>query len=211
MPISCCYLGNNRCILLERKLRRNNIIVFGLNFSTDNLVEETLNILNTHLKTSFVVADINNIRKIGKGQRQTVILEFVSFLKKSQVFKNIRNLKGTSIAIANDLCVEDRENNKVLVRYLKKAKAEGIRAQIRGDRLEIDGKTYTVTELKNLHEGEFISESEDGENEVEATSATPFVNAAAAPLPGGSSTKRKRRKILKSSPPKPVVTTRSKK
>lgn len=202
-------LLQNRCLLLERNLRRNNVVIFGMNLITDNLLHETLKTLNRYLKTSFVASDINNIRRIGKGQQTPVVLEFVSYLRKRSVFENVKNLKGTGISVGNDLCKEDRESNKVLVQYLKKAKAENIKAYIKGGKLMIDGKAYTVAELQNVKEGEFVSESEEGECDGEAPAAV--FPSSVTQSPRGNSTDRVRRKVLRPSPPKNAITTRSRK
>lgn len=198
-----------RCIQLERRLRRNNIVIFGLNLKSDDLLQETLDTLNVHLRTDFISADINNVKKIGKKQNPPIILEFVSFLKKSTVFKNVKNLKGTGIAISNDLCAEDREANKVFVKYYKQARAENIKAKIQGDRLVVDGKTYTVDDLNELVEGEFVSDSGDDGNETGSVGDPPAVTGGISqPRCGNGSGSRK---ILKPSPPKSAITTRRKK
>lgn len=202
----------NKNLLLERRVRKNNVIIFGVNLNTDNILKETLDTINHHLHTNLVESDINNIRLVGRGQRSLpIILEFVSFLKKVTIFKNIRNLKGTGIAISNDLCREDREQNRTLVKYYKKAKSEKIDASIKNGKLLVDGKSYTVSELKSLEDPEFISESEDGDSEQAAPTTAGSTPLELGPLLGGTGAKRKRRKILKSSPPRNPVTTRSRK
>lgn len=200
---------SDRCLHFERVSRRNNIIIFGLKRSSeDDLLETTLSALNEYLKAGITTNDINNIRTIGRGQQQPVILEFVSLLKKKAVLKNVKNLKGTGIGIGDDLCKEDREKNKVLVRYLKKARGEGAKAYIRGNRLCIDGKEYTVEDLQNS-EGESVTESEDGDLEPGLVAAlTKATNVAR--LANCANVSRKKSKVLKTSPPKAAVATRSK-
>lgn len=54
--------------------------------------------------------------------------------------------------LANDLCPEDREDLKVLVKHLKIAKASNIQAKIKGLKLMIDNKEYTAEQLQQIQE-----------------------------------------------------------
>lgn len=202
---------NDRCLHFERVIRKNNVMIFGLNTNPDDgFLQKTLDTLNQYLETDILASDINNIRRIGKGQKQPVILEFISYLKKVSLFKNVGNLKGTGIGIAHDLCKEDREKNKILVKYLRKARSESSKANIKGDKLYIEGKPYTADELQNA-EGEFISESEDGNSELSAASTE--VTAVNRTLCSSQPADRQEKgKIQKTGPPNPKITltTRSK-
>lgn len=140
-----------RSIFFERKIRKNNIVVFGIEVQ-ENLLDNTLTKINELLGTNLVEADINNIYTLGKKPGSPVIIEFISFLKKAEIFKNrekLRDLKGTNISIANDLCEEDRRNEKILRKHLKEAIQKNIPAKLKGYKLEIDGKLYSVSDLED--------------------------------------------------------------
>lgn len=157
---------NHNAIQYERRLRKNNIVIFGLTTS-DNLLEDTLKTLNNLLGCKLCTSDVNNITILRKNNTGAgpILLEFISFLKKVEVFKNVSKLKGTSVSISNDLCPEDRDNHRVLVKYLKEAKFKNLPAQIKGNKLVIDGKIYTVDELRT-EESEEVSEKSDSEEDA---------------------------------------------
>lgn len=199
----------SRCVYLERRTRKNNIVVFGLDVNKDNLLEETLEILNRHLGINLSTSDINNIYTVGAADKPPVIVEFISFIKKVFVFKNVSKLKGTGLSIGHDMSKEDREQHKILRRHQKLASEQKLKAIIRGGKLLIGNDTYTVQELEKLERLEGSeTEGEEGDKEI----STPEFNSD---LTGSRSVenhtattsndkKRKRRKIQYS--PKSRVT-----
>jgi len=152
----------SKYLFLERKSRRNNIIIFGLNnVERQNLLQNTLSDLNRLLKINLLPNDINNIQVIGKTQKPPVLLEFTSFLKKSEIFPNLKHLKNTGISIANDLCPEDREQQKYLREHQLEAREQNLEAKIKGSKLLINGTIYTIDDLKELEKK--ASKSSDSE------------------------------------------------
>lgn len=155
-------------IEFQRFKRKNNIIIFGLKNGKD-ILKETLSEINRLLEIDIQEVDINNIYLIGKHKdKQGIVVEFISYLKKLSVFKNVNKLKGTRIVIQNDLCAFDRERRRTLVSYLKAAKSKHLPAKLQGNHLEINGKKYTVEELDQLWEARSEEDSECGENESES-------------------------------------------
>lgn len=139
----------SKIITLERKVRKNNIVIFGLGVENNEcLVENAINKLNSLLETTFTEADINNIYKIGK--KDTLIVEFLSFLKKKQVFKNIKKSEGTSIYVANDLCEEDQINRKILSQNLREAKAKHLNAYIKKNTLFVNDEPFNANQLTSI-------------------------------------------------------------
>lgn len=152
-----------RCLNIERKQRKNNVIIFGLNTDRDHIVKKTIDTLNELLDLDFSLADVNDIYQIGKSEKKPVIVEFKSFLKKREIFQNkdkLRALKNTGIAVANDLCEQDRQVNKVLRKHMSAARNQGKKARISGGKLQIDGDWFTVEELET---GEEFSGNEESE------------------------------------------------
>lgn len=172
-----------RCLYLERRLRRNNIVIFGLSIDGTDLSNQTLLKLNSLLDLNITIRDINNIHKIGKNSTPPIVVEFVSFLQKKEIFSNtekLRALKGTGISISNDLCEEDRRKQKILRKYLKSAKEENRQARIVGDKLEIDKELFTISDL----------EDSDDDTETEGGGAVAVV-VEPAKKKGEEGTKRK--------------------
>lgn len=109
--------------------------------------------------------DINNLYRIGRSTNSPVLIEFISYLKKTFVFKNASKLKGSNISIFHYLCPEDREEHKILRIHLKIAKEKNLQAKIKGNRLEINGESYTVEKLEKEEDEETSSEEERQELE----------------------------------------------
>lgn len=159
----------DKSLLLERKGRKNNIVIFGLQIK-DNILEETIKELNHHMELNIRENDINNIYVIGKQEnKKGILIEFISFLTKQKIFKNFYKLKNTKIVIVNDLCPEDQQKQKILTKHLVAARNKNKTAKIRGFKLEIDKKLYSIEELEGEEtDNEIISEAEETDEEEEA-------------------------------------------
>lgn len=133
---------------LKESLKKNNIIIFGLQYKTGSLLDYTLTKLNTHLEITLNSSDINNIYTIGKRQEnKPIIVQFTSFLQKLNVLRNCRKLKNTGITISEDLTPEGREELSILRSHLIKARSKNFSAYIRGNKLYVNGEIYTVKQL----------------------------------------------------------------
>lgn len=132
-------------VTIDRRNRKNNLVIFGLKLAKDNLLQGTLNKLNSTLELSLSENDINNIYQKGND---CIIVEFISFLKKVSVLKNTKKLKGTKIVICNDLNREDRTQSKLLHENLKKARQEGQKAYIKNFTLYVNNQPYTPSDLQ---------------------------------------------------------------
>lgn len=136
---------------VERRLRKNNIIIFGLEVKDET---ELLGLIITFFKDALGVdvdeSDLNNLYTIKSEKGTPVKVEFVSFLKKSSILKNLPKLKGTRTFIAQDLCIEDRKDLKILKHHLKEARAKNIFARIKGNKLLVNDEFYTPEQLVNM-------------------------------------------------------------
>lgn len=144
-----------RCINLERRIRQNNIIVFGAIslFTSQSLASDTILLLNNLLGVTLKTDDINNVYKIGKSENPPIIVEFVSFLKKKTLFENkdkLKELKQHGISITNDQSIEDRNNFKILRKHLKNAREQNLNAKIRGQKLLVEDEIYSIEDLDQL-------------------------------------------------------------
>lgn len=137
----------NKYMLLEKKLRKNNIVIFGIENANENLLDSTINKLNEHLNLNIQPGDINNIFTIGKKQEKPIIVQFVSYLTKLDVLRNCKKLKGTKITISEELSVEEREKNKILRKHLIEARSKNLNAYIKNFKLYVSGEEYTPEQL----------------------------------------------------------------
>lgn len=166
----------SRYLNLERNSRKNHCIIFGLVVPQNvDLIHFVVNKLNELLETNICTADINNLYQINKSTVPPIKLEFISYLKKNAVFKNIFKLKSTNIFIAHDLCPEDRKNNKILTDNLKAARAKNLLAKIRGNKLVVGEDVYSIEQLKEIKSTNQRENDSDYSKEklVETNSAPP--------------------------------------
>lgn len=142
-------LLEERCVQLERSIRKNNILVFGLLPPTDNteILERTIDKIEESLEVKINPSEINNIYQLNSIKGAPIKIEFASYLKKISILKNCHKLKNTKIFIAHDLCTEDREKLKILQENLKQARAKNLTAVIRGNYLVVNGDKIHVNQL----------------------------------------------------------------
>lgn len=145
------------CDKLEKALRKNNVIIFGLeNTTRETLLQYAIEQLNSLLNIELSVSDINDIFYIGKQRsNKPLMIKFASYLKKQQVIKNAYKLKqinlnrNPKISISEDLSLEERNKNKILRKHLNAAKSKDANAYIKGDRLFVNEQIFTAEELEN--------------------------------------------------------------
>ncbi|CAH1106422.1 unnamed protein product [Psylliodes chrysocephalus] len=146
----------NKLKLSERKLKINNLIIYGLPEEEEEnqyfLINAILNLTNNTLKVSLHTGEINNIYRIGKknSNSRPVLLSLISYLKKKEILNNCTNLRGTSIKIVKDLIEEDRKEKRILLENLKIARNGNKKTYIKGLKLFIGEVPYTARELINL-------------------------------------------------------------
>ncbi|KAL3285774.1 hypothetical protein HHI36_000298 [Cryptolaemus montrouzieri] len=117
---------------LDKKHRKNNLIIHDF--------------IKNKVEVDISEKDIRDSFKQGTGDNGSLLVELSSFRQKSDIIKNAFKLKGTGIFISPDLSPRDRQYQSTLVNHLKKVRAEGKTAQLRGNNLVIERK-------KNLYFG----------------------------------------------------------
>ena len=139
--------------------------------------------MRENLKIAVQEQDINNVYvlKSKEGPSKPIKVVFVTYPKKAEILKNAYRLKDQKIFIAQDLCVEDRQEHKIIVEYLKHARIQNIPAKIlSGNRLLVNGEIYEANQLNSLNcpqetnipeEGEVIGEGR--QNNDNSTPTTP--------------------------------------
>ncbi|KAG5878330.1 hypothetical protein JTB14_035257 [Gonioctena quinquepunctata] len=106
------------------------------------------------LHIQLVESDFNNIYPLGNTYRSPVKVEFTSYLKKIEVLRSTKNLKGTSISIAHDLTEQQRIEFKILRKHFHAAKQDkNNTCYIRNNRLHVNNRIFTPSDLENLEEG----------------------------------------------------------
>lgn len=138
---------------LEKDSRKNNLIVFGVEAPKENLNRFIVEFLTKHLDIPITTHDVNDVYTIGKqSNKKPVIIKLTTYLMKQQILKNAKKLKGTNIVITEELNLEERQENKILRRNLKKARSENLNAYIRNKKLFVNGEEYSAKQLADEEE-----------------------------------------------------------
>lgn len=175
---------------IEKELRKNNIVVFGLENPSQDLGSSVVNILNNHLGTNLTLKDINNVYSFGKQTtRKPIIVKFVSYLTKKEVLRNSRKLKGTGISVVEELSLEEIKENRILRQHLNKARSNKLNAYIKNKKLTINGQEYTAQQL--------AEEAEDTETENTSMTSSNKLEQTSQPKSGPSTPNTTRKELQK--------------
>lgn len=148
--------------MIDKLQRKNNIVIYGLSeidgLYQGDLLEVIQRLFKDRLDINLERTEVNNIYRIGKN-RQIIKLELLTFLKKVEVLKSSKKLKGTKIYISEDLSREEQENQKILRQQLKLAREKKYRAYIKGSSLIVNGDRYTAEQLQSICGPSFLVKS----------------------------------------------------
>lgn len=127
---------------LERQNRRKNIVVFGVTDDDRNylhLQSKIINIISNTMKITCLESDIEDIRRIGKKQRnpRPVIVSFQTMGKKLEVLKNKKSLLDTKYNINEDFPKQILEKRKMLQSELRQLREDGKFAVLKYDKIVI--------------------------------------------------------------------------
>ncbi|CAG9825698.1 unnamed protein product [Phaedon cochleariae] len=138
-----------------------------------------------------------------QAKNRRILIEFITYLKKQTIFKNVSKLKGKKISILHDRCEEDREKQNVLLRHHKEARKRNKQTRIKGLKLEIESKLYTPEELEytdSEKEGEEYHEDEEEEEEESLVIDESITDSKKTVVVNGNSEKTvQKRKVAENS------------
>ncbi|XP_074041809.1 uncharacterized protein [Leptinotarsa decemlineata] len=137
--------------IAERKLRRNNIIIFGIPEEEQDPLNYFKTIIEKNLEVTLEETEVDTIKRIGlpsNNKPKPVILELVRNLKKAEIFNKVTKFKGTGLSITNNLNKEDREEQRFLYHQLRSARQNHHQAVLKGNTLIVNGEKYTYQQLK---------------------------------------------------------------
>ncbi|KAG5868238.1 hypothetical protein JTB14_028842 [Gonioctena quinquepunctata] len=105
-------------------------------------------------------------------EKPPVKIEFISYLKKTEILKQTKKLKGTGIAISHDLTFKQRHEQKILKTFLNRARENpSDHSYIKRNKLYVNSKAYTVEELQEIS----YSEERSEEHNTYSAPATPNI------------------------------------
>ena len=83
--------------------------------NTDNIV---LNVIKEHLDIELSVKDLDRSHRIGKrnsnSKRRPIMVKFISYNNRREIFNNKKRIKGTSVSIAESLTAERMQQLKIV-------------------------------------------------------------------------------------------------
>lgn len=164
----------DRVLLLEKRVRKNNVAIFGLKVREETLLDDFVNQVEQLLNITISTDDISSIYQPKSKNNPPIIVEFIRASKKAEIFRqikpNIRKLKQARVYIANDLSKEERLIGKFLRGECERARRENKTAKIVKGQLIIDGDVYgydSILQLENNSGGESDAETEYSEGEID--------------------------------------------
>ena len=134
----------------ERELRRNNIIIIGMDETTSDQ-RETIKEVRELVQALFrdklrVEAEPLSAMRIDKREsnrgRRPILVKMPTFEDKLRVIKNRKELRGSRILLKDDLTPSQRKEEEYILRVMKEARQQGKRVVLVGTRLYIDGQLY---------------------------------------------------------------------
>lgn len=163
----------NKLLLLERKTRKYNLVIYGLEESEREVKEDVLEVLSNIIQIQCTPSNFRDIYRIGKkveGQIRPIVIEVLNYQLKLDILINARaksnELKRCKIFISQDYCPEDYQKRKFLAKHLKAAKEKQYKAFIKGDTLVVNGEQYSYETLKNKTATEQNKHDESPTSEV---------------------------------------------
>ena len=137
----------NKINSIERRSKKYNIIVYGVEESENETNRDVLKILNEILHITYSISNFRDICRIGQatqGKIRPVILEVLNYQLKLDILArakaNYKDLNITKIYFAHDYTSEDYQKRKYLSEQLKAAREKNYIAKIRKNVLIVNGE-----------------------------------------------------------------------
>lgn len=176
--------------IFETQLHAKNIVLFGLEENSSSSYEEKeeslATFISSELEIEFGKHNIEKLRRIGQqvdGKTRPLLISLKSEKTKYEILKNSRKLKGSGIRIEEDFTKETQEIRKKLIPHLVHARNSGCRASLRGDKLKVNNKLYTLEELVTAEQiTEQVTDDNDEAKEKEIYSEKPAQTSSGSVL-----------------------------
>lgn len=140
----------NKVEYLERSLKKNSILIYGLDIEENYTINHICGKLSKLLEISISPQDINCFSSLNIP-KHPIKLDLISNSKKKEIFKNCKKLKGTNVGISNDLTYNQRQDYKILREHLTIARQnKDKKSFIKNNKLYIEDEEYTVDSLRKL-------------------------------------------------------------
>lgn len=143
-----------RLELVEKEIRRNNIVIQGVADKAEEKQEEVEEKVQGILAEIGVEinpgADIKEITKLGTfkpNKKRPILVKLHTWKKKLEIFEQTKHLKRRDIWINDDYTKKVQEDRKRLMPHLKQARQEGHTAYLRYNRMIVNNSAYSLESL----------------------------------------------------------------
>jgi hypothetical protein len=139
---------------LESFSRRSNLLIYNVpedkNETWKQCEKLVVDIVTSRMRIKLTSDDIERAHRIGRPSNRSrpIVVKFSNYKKKVELLSSISLLKGSNINITEDYTHRVRMIRNELKSYMLNARRDGEYAALRYDRLLINGKTYSLEELK---------------------------------------------------------------
>uniref|UniRef100_T1I926 Endonuclease-reverse transcriptase n=1 Tax=Rhodnius prolixus TaxID=13249 RepID=T1I926_RHOPR len=139
---------------LEKQLKRKNLIFWGIpeiKDETNVRLEETMiDLLREKLQIELLPNEVSSIRRFGRPRDhiRPICMELVSEKRKIEILKSSSGFKGSKMGVSLDFPKDVAEERKKLKPFYEKAKQEGHKVKMIGDKLLLRNKLYSLSDLK---------------------------------------------------------------
>lgn len=138
---------------LENQSRRNNLVFRGLSEKQggneswkdceDLIIDTTRRLLGVKVEAN----DIERAHRVAGGKfPRAIVVKFLSFKIREEVFRRKKNLKGSDIVISEDFSQRVIEDRRILLAEMVHARQDHHDAIVTFDKLKVNGIVYRVDE-----------------------------------------------------------------
>lgn len=144
---------------LEREVRKKNLIIRGITDEEGEKESDTgdkVNVIMQKIGVNFDPKDdMDEVRRIGKfnpQKKRPVLIKLTREATRARILKSAKVLKGTEIWIDEDYPKDVQEERRRLIPRMKEAREKGYRAQLRYNKLIVNGGVYRADEMEKERE-----------------------------------------------------------
>lgn len=164
---------DERISSLEREVRKKNIVMKGIidkenekESETNEKIREVVQKIGVDFDLK---EDLDEARRIGRFNPQKnrpILIKLTRESTRLMILKKAKLLKGTDVWIDEDYPKEVQEERRRLIPQMKEAREKGYRAQVRYNKLIVNGEIYRANAFG---EEETEGEGGSGSNSVKRT------------------------------------------
>lgn len=141
--------------ILDKQLRRKNIIFFGIEekeMGYESLLSIVLNIINNEMEIPCQKWEIEHVNRMGKnsGKVRPVVVTITTTSRKIELLKKKRSLDGTNIYLKEDFSPSVLQKRRELQEDLKRERESGKKVALRYDKIVTlktqESEVHTPTE-----------------------------------------------------------------